>query len=169
MFALMLLELIMPVTCWPTVVELEADAAFRLLRFEVGGFGMPELPTMLLLIVFAPSVTWIPASEGEIGPFTVIDPMVLLAIDMVLLLEEPIPKLVPPAPKVEMETEPVPELLPIIFPVSVPMFAEPVCVYIPHHTPGRTLALLELVQTMLVMVFPCTLLGNVVLIARRIP
>ena len=45
----MLLELRMPVTCWP-VAEVDDVAALRLLAVVV-------LPTVLLVMVFAPAVT----------------------------------------------------------------------------------------------------------------
>ena len=121
MLALVPLELRMPVTCWP-VPEVDEVAAFRL-------FAAVVLPTVLLLMLFVPALTWMPKSEAEIvvvvEPFTVMEPMVLLAMATVPLLAEPMPQLVPPEIDVVTEMEPVPVPLPMVLPVAVPMFAEP--------------------------------------------
>ncbi len=87
MLALVVLELRMPVTCWP-VVETEELAALRL-------FAVVVLPTVLPVMVFAPAVTEMPMSEAETPmaePFTVMEPMLLLAIATVPLLAEPMPE-----------------------------------------------------------------------------
>ncbi len=80
-------------------------------------------------MVFAPAVTEMPVSEAETvvaEPFTVMEPMLLLAMATVPMLAEPMPKLVPPVPDVVTEMEPVPVPLPMVLPVTVPMFALPV-------------------------------------------
>jgi hypothetical protein len=69
-----------------------------------------------------------PISEAETlvdEPFAVREPTVLFPMATVLLLDELIPKVVPPVPEVVMETDPVPVPLPIVFPVTVPMFTLP--------------------------------------------
>ena len=69
-----------------------------------------------------------PTSDAEtkvFNPFTVMEPMVLLAMATVPLLVEPIPKLVPPVPAVVTEMEPVPVPPPMVLPVTVPMFTLP--------------------------------------------
>ena len=113
----------MPVTCWAGETEVDEVAALRL-------FAVLVLPTVLLLMVFAPSVTWMPVSEAEMvlpEPFTVMEPMMFWAMSTVPLLNEPMPKLVPPFPEVVMETEPVPVPLPMVLPATVPMFTAPAC------------------------------------------
>ena len=164
MLALVELELRMPVTCWP-VMEMDDVAAFRLLAVTV-------LPTVLLLMLFVPAATWMPVSEAEIvlaEPLTVTEPMLLLAMATVPLLADPMPKVVPPVPAVVTETDPVPVSVPMVLPVTVPMFAAPACRWIPLHTPGSVLALLELVQIMFASELPCTLLGVVVPTLSRMP
>ena len=110
----------MPVTCWP-VVEVDEVAALRL-------FAVVVLPTVLLLMVFVPAVAEMPVSEAEMlvdVPFVVMEPMTLLAIATVPVLPEPMPKLVPPVPAVVTEMEPVPVLLPMVLPVTVPTLTLP--------------------------------------------
>ena len=156
MLALALLVLRMPVTCWP-VLEVDEVMALRLLRLAVSGLGVAVLPTVFLLMVFAPAVAAMPVSEADAvatEPFTVMEPMVLLLKATVPLLPEPMPKLVPPDPEVVIEIEPPPVPLPMVLPVTVPTFTEPACTKIPVHTPGSVVALLELVQNMFAMVFP---------------
>jgi len=136
MLALVVLELRMPVTCCP-VVEVDAVAALRLLAVVV-------LPTMLAAMVFAPAATRMPTSEAEtlvFAPLVVMEPMVLLAMFTVPLLEEPMPKDVPPLPEVVTEIEPVPVPLPMMFSVTVPILAEPACTLVPLQIPGSALPL----------------------------
>jgi hypothetical protein len=119
MLAPPVLVLLMPVTCCPALDEDEV-AALRLLAVVV-------LPTVLLLIVFAPAVTLMPVSEAEtlvVVPFAVMEPMVLLEIATVPLLDETMPKVGPP-PEVVTEMEPVPVPLPMVLPVTVPMLTFP--------------------------------------------
>ena len=120
MFELPVLVLVMPVTCCPAM-ELVTVAALRL-------FAVVVLPMVLPVIVFAPAVTLMPVSEAgtEVDlPFTVMEPMVLLAIATVPLLAEPMPKLVALLPVPVTEMEPVPVPLPMVLPVTVPMFTLP--------------------------------------------
>ncbi len=81
-------------------------------------------------MVFVPAVTWMPTSQAETVVavlFTVMEPMVLLAMATVPLLVEPMPKLVPLLNAVVTEMEPVPVPLPMVLPVTVPMFTLPAC------------------------------------------
>ena len=67
-----------------------------------------------------------PTSEAEmLPPLAVMEPMLLLAMTTVPLLEVPMPKAVPVklAQVKEMEFVPVPP--PMRLPVAVPMFADP--------------------------------------------
>ena len=54
-------------------------------------------------------------------------PMLLFEITTVPELIEPSPYVVPPLPEVLVEMDSVPLALPMVLPVSVPMFTEPAC------------------------------------------
>ena len=105
-----------------------------------------------------------PTSEAETVvavPLVVREPMMLLAMTTVPLLDEPMPKLVPPLLEVVKAMEPVPVPLPMVLPVTVPTFTLPFPKKMPVNTPGIKSLVAELVHTMLLMVLPCTLLGVV--------
>jgi hypothetical protein len=144
-------------TRWP-VVEVDEVAALRL-------FAVVVLPTVLLLMVFVPAVTEMPVREAEMvvsEPFTVREPMVLLAMVTVLTLVELIPVDNAPVPEVVMETDPVPVPLPMMLPVVVPTLTDPFTTAMPPQMPGREVLLKLVSHTKFWMVFPCTLLGVVV-------
>ena len=88
------------------------------------------LPMVLPVMIFAPAVTWMPASDTTLPPvpawpLPVMEPMALFEIATRPLLAEATPK---PMEKLEglwRKIEPVPVPLPIVLPLVVPMFAEP--------------------------------------------
>ena len=91
---------------------METVAALRLLAVVV-------LPMRLFEMFMTPDVARMPVSEAELlvtVAFTVMEPMVLLAMATVLP-SEPMPKVVPPF--VVTESEPLPVSLPMVLPAAV--------------------------------------------------
>lgn len=71
-----------------------------------------------------------PTSEADtlvVEPLVVMEPRVLLAMATVPLLAELMPNVVPPELEVLTAIDPVPEPLPMVLPVTVPMFKLPAC------------------------------------------
>ncbi len=70
-----------------------------------------------------------PVSEAAMPvfvPLALMEPMLLLLMVTSPLLSEAMPKVMPPAPEVKIETDPVPVGLPMVLPGNVPMFTAPV-------------------------------------------
>ena len=146
-----LLELLIPVT---TCAVVDVDELLALILFAV-----VVLPIVLPEMVAAPAeVTKTPITPDEIpavAPVVVIEPITLLDITTVPLLEEVIALTVLPLFVLAMVViDPVPVPLPIVLPLTVPTFTLPVVIFIPAHIPLVLEALLFVDQLKFAIIFP---------------
>jgi hypothetical protein len=117
------------------------------------------LPIILLEIVrFVTEAVEMPVNPCETlveDPLTSIEAMVLLEMETVpVVVSTKIPELIPFVVLVVAITELVPLTAPIVFPTTVPMFALPADIYIPHHGPPTVKAPEEEEKLKLVIIFP---------------
>lgn len=151
--------LLIPVTT--CVVELVAAVlALMLFAVDVLPIVLPLIVTVALFPVL--DIPVIPLEIEVVLPFAVIDPILLFVIDkMDAEASEQIPKVKAPEPLVVVIIDPVPVVLPIVFPDVVPIFADPLLMYTPVNIPDVVLAFELLLKFMFAMVFPCMLDGFV--------